>query len=197
MAGFIPAFEAESVLADSIPGSFLFRISKSNLTAFALAIVGNDGKVKHTLIETNQKQDGSLLIANTLYNSLSEFAKSMNKKLIYPGRHCWMGCEEDDVELVVETNDHLVDVRVDTIKEKKNSIFSPKNGLFGDSCIVCLINPLQTVFLECGHISCCKSCAANLAFCPMCKKKITRVVEIKKKCQKPANEESIPLSSLN
>ena len=183
MSGFIPAFEAETILSDSIPGTYLFRLSKSNFSSFALALVSKDGKVKQTLLETNKDQSGVISFGDSSFHSLTEFAKSQ-AKLVYPAKYCWLGIKDDD--LMEEEDDGLVDVRVDTKKEKKNSIFIPRSvgSSHSDFCIVCLVNPLQIVFLECGHVSCCKSCAGNLVYCPMCKSKIERSVQIIKKTAK-------------
>ena len=46
-------------------------------------------------------------------------------------------------------------------------------------CRVCLENPLEVIFLNCGHISCCGNCAAAImttnARCPICRQTITTV----------------------
>ena len=53
----------------------------------------------------------------------------------------------------------------------------------GSRCIVCLDGPRDAVFLECGHGGVCHACARTCATreprkCPLCRKRITRVMKI-------------------
>jgi hypothetical protein len=43
---------------------------------------------------------------------------------------------------------------------------------------VCLDAPRNTVFLECGHVACCRNCSKRLSDCPVCRQRIVRVVDI-------------------
>jgi hypothetical protein len=45
-------------------------------------------------------------------------------------------------------------------------------------CVVCMDAPRNTVFLECGHVACCRNCSKRLVECPICRQKIVRVVDI-------------------
>jgi hypothetical protein len=54
----------------------------------------------------------------------------------------------------------------------------PPKLLDKDLCVVCLDAPRNTVFLECGHVACCKKCSKKLVDCPICRQRITRVIEI-------------------
>eukprot|EP01113_Clastostelium_recurvatum_P017267 TRINITY_DN2020_c0_g1_i3.p1 TRINITY_DN2020_c0_g1~~TRINITY_DN2020_c0_g1_i3.p1 ORF type:complete len:552 (+),score=125.26 TRINITY_DN2020_c0_g1_i3:279-1934(+) len=45
-------------------------------------------------------------------------------------------------------------------------------------CHICMDNRINTVFLECGHLSCCSVCAKPLTLCPICRAPITRVVPV-------------------
>jgi hypothetical protein len=47
-----------------------------------------------------------------------------------------------------------------------------------DLCSVCMDRKIQTVFLECGHLACCKECSKRLRDCPICRRPISRVVLI-------------------
>ncbi|KAF2069517.1 hypothetical protein CYY_009164 [Polysphondylium violaceum] len=53
-------------------------------------------------------------------------------------------------------------------------IFQPEK----DICVVCMDRTINTVFLECGHLTCCSQCSVKLKSCPVCREKITRVVTI-------------------
>ncbi len=49
-----------------------------------------------------------------------------------------------------------------------------------EQCIVCMDRKVETVFLECGHLACCKECAKKLQGhpCPICRSRISRFVVI-------------------
>lgn len=55
---------------------------------------------------------------------------------------------------------------------------SQQKDYTSESCVVCLDAPSQTVFLECGHMCCCKICSVKLKHCPMCRTEITRVIPV-------------------
>jgi len=44
-------------------------------------------------------------------------------------------------------------------------------------CKICMDNPLQMVFLPCGHLSTCEDCSKNLKECPICRQNITGKVK--------------------
>ncbi len=44
------------------------------------------------------------------------------------------------------------------------------------TCCICLDAPASTVFLECAHQACCRTCTQGLKHCPMCRAPITRVI---------------------
>ena len=43
-------------------------------------------------------------------------------------------------------------------------------------CVVCLDRPRSVVILDCGHICACHECAALLTNCPVCRRRIVRLV---------------------
>lgn len=59
-------------------------------------------------------------------------------------------------------------------KEKKQS----QETLDRDLCVICFEEPINTVFLECGHVVACRKCSDKLKQCPLCRRWISRVVNI-------------------
>ena len=58
-----------------------------------------------------------------------------------------------------------------------------EEGLEGDACWICFSGPRDAVLLECGHGGICHDCAVRCArkrppLCPMCRQRITRVVQL-------------------
>eukprot|EP01119_Soliformovum_irregulare_P007383 TRINITY_DN1979_c0_g1_i5.p1 TRINITY_DN1979_c0_g1~~TRINITY_DN1979_c0_g1_i5.p1 ORF type:complete len:176 (+),score=24.30 TRINITY_DN1979_c0_g1_i5:360-887(+) len=57
-----------------------------------------------------------------------------------------------------------------------------KTELFGipddEQCIICYNHRIDTVLLECGHLATCKECSTGLAFCPICRRGISRMVQV-------------------
>jgi hypothetical protein len=47
-----------------------------------------------------------------------------------------------------------------------------------DICVICQDRHIKCVFLECGHLACCMECSVKVQHCPLCRKYISRVVEI-------------------
>ncbi|GAB6029980.1 hypothetical protein CHUAL_005673 [Chamberlinius hualienensis] len=48
----------------------------------------------------------------------------------------------------------------------------------GSVCQICFSNPLNSVFLECGHMIACVDCASKIKECPICRFYISRVVRV-------------------
>ncbi|KAL3271257.1 hypothetical protein HHI36_021748 [Cryptolaemus montrouzieri] len=60
--------------------------------------------------------------------------------------------------------------------EKQDKPESEKND--DELCRICMDAPLDSVFLECGHIVACMTCGEKSKNCPICREKITRVKKI-------------------
>jgi len=53
----------------------------------------------------------------------------------------------------------------------------------GEDCIICMERPSATVFLNCGHMSCCVECSTSItakpnSLCPICRTEIVRFVRV-------------------
>lgn len=46
-----------------------------------------------------------------------------------------------------------------------------------DSCVICWERSIDCVLVPCGHMACCKGCAAKFEECPVCRKKVSQVVK--------------------
>ena len=44
------------------------------------------------------------------------------------------------------------------------------------TCTVCMDATIETVFIPCGHQTCCRTCAEGLGQCPMCRQEIQQCV---------------------
>ena len=75
-----------------------------------------------------------------------------------------------DLKIIKKTKHELV-------KKYGNQAFkSMKNDVQETSCVICLDENREMVFIPCGHICSCLKCAKKLKDCPMCRKKITHSV---------------------
>jgi len=45
------------------------------------------------------------------------------------------------------------------------------------TCKICMDEPMNVVFLPCGHYICCVNCALNVVNCPNCREKIRATVK--------------------
>jgi len=45
------------------------------------------------------------------------------------------------------------------------------------TCRVCMDHEINTVFLPCGHLSCCEMCSKSLSHCPICRNIIRGTVK--------------------
>ncbi|XP_017792184.1 PREDICTED: E3 ubiquitin-protein ligase RNF34 [Habropoda laboriosa] len=47
-----------------------------------------------------------------------------------------------------------------------------------DVCKICWDEPMECVFLECGHVVCCLNCGKQMSECPICKQYVVRIVRL-------------------
>ena len=44
-------------------------------------------------------------------------------------------------------------------------------------CNICMVNQIDCLFLECGHMCTCLICAKEIFKCPICRQQISRIVK--------------------
>lgn len=59
-----------------------------------------------------------------------------------------------------------------------SSVQNSSNPKQKEECKICFENPIDCVFVPCGHVACCHSCAKGVKMCPFCRKKIKMVVKM-------------------
>lgn len=69
--------------------------------------------------------------------------------------------------------------------DNDNALFSPPpptqktitKRIRSESCVICMDNPSEVIFAECGHESCCEQCAIKVDSCPLCRKKARNLIK--------------------
>jgi len=183
LCGFVPAVEANLLLEGKKDGTYLVRCSKTQPGSFAVTFVDNMNKIKHCLLYAVTPHGLTLKNPPTVYNSLKEFADAHTNKLKHPLGNKWT--------LKNKLPGFAYDGKINENSQSPTPIpsGSPNAPTLGSSpspeglstentCVVCMDAPLQTVFLECGHLACCVECSEKLKLCPICRNPIARIVPI-------------------
>jgi len=172
LCGFVPAVEANLLLENKREGTYLVRCSKTQPGSFAVTFVDNMQKVKHCLLYNVLPHGLTLKNPPTVYSSLNEFAEAHTNKLKHPLGNTWTKKKN----LKGFQYDGQIPEAVNTTTSSTAS--TNQSGLEGSQCVVCMDAPLETVFLECGHLACCAKCSEKLKLCPICRNQIARVIPI-------------------
>lgn len=59
---------------------------------------------------------------------------------------------------------------------QSDTVSSKRDGSTPDVCVICLEQEYNSVFVPCGHMCCCTSCASHLSSCPLCRRRIDQMV---------------------
>jgi hypothetical protein len=113
----------------------------------------------------------------TVYGSLKEFAEGHTNKLKHPLGNKWtfkMKLPDFSYGQASESANPRTTPAISLQKELNGT----GSNLDANQCIVCMDAPLETVFLECGHLACCTKCSEKLKLCPICRNPITRIIPI-------------------
>ena len=111
-----------------------------------------------------------LKVGNKTYSTLSEFIERNRDKFVEPAQYCWMGAIEDAEKQKQQ-------------QKETNTIYKSPEVAVQDStcplCVICMDKPQETIFLECGHMCCCRECAERIMpECPVCREPILRIVNV-------------------
>ena len=75
----------------------------------------------------------------------------------------------------------MVDINVNEEAMNEDKIINSTQTFNSKECIICLTNPSQVLFCNCGHLCCCSECykLKSLSTCPICKteNEIIRMLE--------------------
>jgi len=181
LCGFVPAVEANLLLEGKKDGTYLVRCSKTQPGSFAVTFVDNMNKIKHCLLYAVNPHGLTLKNPPTVYNSLKEFADAHTNKLKHPLGNKWTlknklpGFAYDGK---INESNTTTNASVPTGPTAIVPSGTPEGLTVENTCVVCMDSPLQTVFLECGHLACCTECSGKLKLCPICRNPIARVVSI-------------------
>jgi hypothetical protein len=172
LRGFIPSVEANELLQEKPPGTYLIRFSKTHPGSFAVTFVDGKKKIKHCLLHSVQPAGVTLKNPPQVYPSLVHFAKAHTNRLRHPVGTKW---SETPSPAEPEPPSPTPDV-------KTPAPWPPEPAPEESVCLICMDKKRETVFLECGHLACCRECAKRLESkdrkCPVCRRPISRVVQI-------------------
>ena len=186
--------------------SSLLINSQSHIEAFALTFVDKTSQIKHSLLYTQKPCGITVKSLDTVYENLLQFVLSHPNKLTTPAGYFWHGstfffsadsgngsssssssssnsASEDSSNSNSEPGSSILQSNT---SPSRKTIFEPplppredvEDPKKREDCIVCMAAAVDTVFLECGHVGCCQSCAVKCTTCPVCRRPITRVVPI-------------------
>jgi hypothetical protein len=176
LSGFIPAIEANELLKNKPAGTYLIRYSKTHPGSFAVTFVYKRSKIKHCLLHSVPPAGVTLKNPPQVYPSLMDFAQAHASKLRQP-----VGTQWSQDASGAQLPSMLPSLPEEAGAGRAQSGFSElgaKSEGDPDLCSVCMDRKIQTVFLECGHLACCKECSKRLRDCPICRRPISRVVLI-------------------
>jgi len=151
-------------------------------------------QVKHCLLRSVPPAGVTLMNPPQVYPSLIDFAQAHSSKLVHPlGSTTSLASPVGDLDSqgwifsmtmhwwlpflnhFTPTTDHKTE---SSRAQGAWSDLGAKSEGDPDICTVCMDRRIQTVFLECGHLACCKECSKRLSDCPICRLAISRVVFI-------------------
>lgn len=79
-------------------------------------------------------------------------------------------------EREITTSNMLLEISKLLVEKNREKKSSPKRS--DAECSICMVEPPQTVILECGHQCVCLNCINSLETCPLCRGEITRWVKV-------------------
>jgi hypothetical protein len=158
---------APRAFADGEPQQ-VFDLSVPKYTSFVA-----NGMVAHNCLLYSVQGGVTLRNPPTVYGSLKLFANAHTAKLKFPRMALWG-------QLMLEAKNRAYELAPTPTAAPGVRPPSPPAQENEDNCIVCWSNPVDSVFVPCGHMACCRACAGQLSpqTCPICRQAITQVVNV-------------------
>ncbi|CAK9822940.1 E3 ubiquitin-protein ligase RNF34 [Anthophora retusa] len=156
---------ATTIHHDEIPETVSRINSYSNGTTESIhSEDGEATKTSRTFVET-LVDPVKLSDINTL-SELEHLSMRQLKNLLSTNRVDYKGCIEK-YELLDKASKLW-----EEYKQSKTNVDIPD----ADICKICWDEPIECVFLECGHMVCCLNCGKQMSDCPICKQYVVRIV---------------------
>ena len=193
VSGFVPAVEASTLLRSKRAGTFLVRMSKTKPGNFAVTFVDRSQLIKNVLLHAVEGGGVTLKQPPTRYESLKVFVRAHAAKLKFPLNAKYRELCVDTLDLLPsQSPPRAVPSTTAPAAATSPSPAAAAAGATADGdadgegdtnkCLVCWDQEVGTVFLECGHLACCRTCAnelfATTKACPICRGTIVRVVNV-------------------
>jgi len=105
------------------------------------------------------------------FRNLEELNVSSLKLILHNNGVDYSDCIEKS-ELIRKIEKHCPQVL--HVKTKSELFNVPEQ----EQCVICYDRRIDAVLLECGHLAVCVVCTKNLRDCPICRRLVSRVVQI-------------------
>jgi hypothetical protein len=83
------------------------------------------------------------------------------------------------------------------IKEILNKETVPFNIYKEEECVICMSNPVQYIFSQCGHACCCINCGNKIINCCVCRKRIINKISLSSYEEEKEKEDNQLINELN
>ncbi|XP_015440118.1 PREDICTED: E3 ubiquitin-protein ligase RNF34 [Dufourea novaeangliae] len=125
-------------------------------------------KIPSTSFDTSNRQwsDQIKLFNINALSELEYLSVKQLKNLLSTNRVDYKGCTEKR---------ELLD-RASRLWQEHRQSKANAETLDENLCKICCDGPIECVFLECGHMTCCINCGKQMSECPICKQYVVRVI---------------------
>jgi len=120
---------------------------------------------------TADSEDSKWSQSKNSYSNLEELNVGSLKLILHNNGVDYTDCIEklDLIQKITKHCPHVLNVK------SKSELFNIPEQ---EQCIICYDRRIDAVLLECGHLAVCVTCTKNLRECPICRRLVSRVVQI-------------------